>query len=68
MDRRAWQATVYRVAELDTTKQLATKEVSGKSREDAGSAVDEPILEQWSQQMWTNLEKRAWLSGEGGGS
>ena len=68
MDRRAWQATVYRVAELDTTKQLATKEVSGKSREDAGSAVDEPILEPWSQQMWTNLEKRAWLSGEGGGS
>ena len=42
MDRRAWQAAVYRVAELDTTKQLATKEVSGKSREDAGSAVDDP--------------------------
>lgn len=53
---------------MDTTKQLATKEVSGTSREDAGSAVDEPIPEQWSQQVWTNLEKRAWVFGEGGGS
>ena len=42
-DRRAWQATVHGVAELDTTKQLATKEVSGTSREDAASVVDEPV-------------------------
>ena len=42
-DRRAWQATVLGVAELGTTKQLATKEVSGTSREDAGSVVDEPV-------------------------
>ena len=58
MDRRTWQATVHGVAELDTTKQLATKEVSGTSREGAGSVVDEPVPEHWSHCVWTSLEKR----------